>query len=162
MRSVMRKVVTDGTGRRANIAEYEIGGKTGTANMTVSEEERAKGMKGYAQGKRHTANFVSLAPWDRPRAVICVSVRNTDKFGGEAASPPGAAIARRVLGYWGVPTANGSPIRADILPVRQFAPAPSPVPAAYTIGETDDDNYLGEEMDDRWMEDMPYDEEAVG
>ncbi|MDR1745460.1 MAG: penicillin-binding protein 2, partial [Planctomycetota bacterium] len=46
MRAVMRKVVTTGTGRRANSPEYELGGKTGTANMTVSEEERAKGMKG--------------------------------------------------------------------------------------------------------------------
>ncbi|MCD8139005.1 MAG: penicillin-binding protein 2 [Planctomycetaceae bacterium] len=162
MRGVMRKVITTGTGRRANIEEYHLGGKTGTANMMVTDEEKAKGMKGYAQGKRHTANFVALAPWDKPRAIVCVSIRGTDKFGGEASSPPGAAIARRILGYWGVPTANGSPIRADIMPRREFKPAPPPIPVEYTIGTPDDDNYLGDEVDDRWMEDMVYDPEAIG
>ena len=159
MRKVMRKVVTDGTGRRANMDEYQLGGKSGTANMIVNDRERAAGMRGYSK-KRHTANFVALAPWDKPKAVICVSIRDTGKFGGEASSPVVAGIARRVLGYWGVPTANGEPIKADILPLRTYEPAPAPI--IYTVGTPDDDNYLEEEIDPRWMDEMIDDEEALG
>ncbi len=159
MRRVLRKVVTDGTGRRANFPEYELGGKTGTANMIASAEERAAGVKGYSK-KRHTANFVAIAPWDSPRAVVCVSVRDTAKFGGEASSPIGKAIAKRALAYWGVPTANGEAIRADFHPEKEFRPAPAP--AVYVQGTPDDENYMPDAIDPRWMEDWIEDGEAVG
>ncbi|MCC8166564.1 MAG: penicillin-binding protein 2 [Planctomycetes bacterium] len=160
MRRVLRKVVTDGTGRRANIKEYELGGKTGTANMIANADEKKANPKIGYSNKRHTANFVALVPWDKPRAIVCVSIRETGKYGGEAASPPGAAIARRLMGYWGVPTANGTPIMADILPRKVFEPAP--VPVIYTIGAPDDDNRMSEEIDPRWMEEMIDDSEAFG
>ena len=159
VRKVLRKVVTDGTGRRANISEYQLGGKSGTANMIVNEKERAAGMRGYSK-KRHTANFVALAPWDKPRAVICVSIRDTGKFGGEASSPVVAGIARRVLGYWGVPTADGSAIKADILPaVRVEQPRAAPI---HVMGAPDDENYMEEEIDPRWFEDLVDEEDALG
>lgn len=160
MRQVLRKVVTDGTGRRANIDEYELGGKTGTANMIANDKEKAQGVKGYSQ-KRHTANFVALAPWDKPKAVICVSIRDTGKYGGEASGPITGRIARRLLAYWGIPTANGVPIRADaFLPAKEFQPPPAP--AAYTVGDLDDENYLGEEVDPRLFEEWVEDETALG
>ncbi len=160
IRRVLRKVVTDGTGRRANIPEYQLGGKTGTAEMIANKEEKKANPKAGYSKTRHTTNFVALAPWNKPRAVICVSIRETGKYGGEAASPPGAAIARRLMGYWGVPTADGTPITADIMPKQIFEPAP--VPIIYTIGDEDDENRLEEEIDPRWMEEMVYDEEALG
>ncbi len=157
MRRLLRKVVTTGTGRRANIPEYELGGKTGTANMIANAAERAAGRKGYSD-KRHTANFVALCPWDKPLAVICVSIRDTGKYGGDGAGPTMGRIARRVLGYFGVPTANGEPLRADIMPRGDF----QPVPRAYSVGDPDDDNKLSEEIDPRWMDEWIEDEEAVG
>ena len=159
MRRVLRKVVTDGTGRRANFPEYELGGKTGTANMIANKEERAAGLKGYSKN-RHTANFVAIAPWDKPRAIVCVSVRDTTKFGGEASSPIGMAVSKRVLAYWGVPTANGEPIKADFFPERVFQPIP--VPTVYIQGTVDDENYMPDAVDSRWMDDWIEDEEAVG
>ena len=157
MREVLRKVVTTGTGRRANIDEYPLGGKTGTANMIANAKERAAGMKGYSN-KRHTANFVALCPWDKPRVVICVSIRDTGKFGGDGAGPTMGRIARRVLGYLGVPTANGEPIRADILPKTEF----KPVPVVHIVGAEDDENQLADEIDPRWIDDWVEDEEAFG
>ncbi len=159
MRSVLRKVVTDGTGKRANIKEYELGGKTGTANMIANEKERKAGMRGYSK-TRHTANFVALAPWDRPRAVICVSIRDTGKYGGEASSPVGAAIAKRVLGYWGVPTKTGDAIGPET--ASRELTEPESVPAVYTVGAPDDENALSEEVDPRIWEEWVEDDEAVG
>lgn len=160
MRKVLRKVVTDGTGRRANIGEYHLGGKTGTANMIANEQERKQGVKGYSQ-KRHTANFVALAPWDKPKAVVCVSIRDTGKYGGEAAGPIMGRIVRRLMAYWGYQTENGIPIRADaFLPAKDFTPPP--VPKTYTVGDEDDDNYLGEEVDSRLFEEWVEDENALG
>jgi hypothetical protein len=125
--------------------------------MIANAAERAAGKKGYSD-KRHTANFVALCPWDKPLAVICVSIRDTGKYGGDGAGPTMGRIARRVLGYFGVPTANGEPLRADILPLNDF----KPVPKAYTVGEEDDDNKLVEEIDPRWIDEWIEDEEAVG
>lgn len=159
MRGVLRKVVTDGTGRRANLKEYDIGGKTGTANMIANEKERAAGIKGYSK-TRHTANFMALAPWDKPRVVICVSVRDTGKYGGEASSPIGAAIARRVLGYLGVPTKTGESI--DSAAAAKIESREEAVPAIYTIGAPDDENALSEEVDPRLWEEWVEDDTAVG
>ena len=161
MRSALRKVVTDGTGRRANIQEYDLGGKTGTATMIANAEERRNGIRGYSK-KRNTANFVALAPWDRPRAVICVTIRETTKFGGEAAAPVVAGIARRLLAYWGVPTANGEPVVNAYVPHDQRYEQANAVPAMYTVGAEDDDNFLGEEVDPRLWEELVEDEGAIG
>ncbi len=160
MRQVLRKVVTDGTGRRANLKEYPLGGKTGTANMMAGKDELRPGEKPRYSNKRHTANFVALAPWDKPRAVICVSIRETGKYGGEASSPVVAGIARRMLGYWGIPTDNGEAIKAEAIPLVGFEPAPPP--KEYTVGAPDDENALSEEVDPRIWEDWVEDEEAVG
>lgn len=104
MRQVLRTVVAEGTGRRADIPEFRLGGKTGTANMVLNEEEkRALGRTEGYSSTRHTANFVALAPYDAPRVVICVSIRDTRKFGGEVAAPTAAAIAKKILLYLNVP-----------------------------------------------------------
>ncbi|MDR0363100.1 MAG: penicillin-binding protein 2 [Planctomycetota bacterium] len=160
MREALRRVVTEGTGRRANIPEYALAGKTGTASMVANEKERAAGIKGYSK-KRNTANFVAIAPYDKPRAVICVTIRETGKFGGEASSPVVAGIARRVLAYWGLPTLDGS--RPENL-YRPFDPATAvPKPEAkYVVGAEDDDNRLEEEVDPRIWQEWIEDDSALG
>ena len=161
MRGALRTVVTEGTGRRANIKEYALGGKTGTANMIANEKERANGVRGYSQ-RRHTANFVALAPWDKPKAVICVSIRETGKYGGEASSPVVAGIARRMLAYWGVPADDGSKPSSQYIPVQEVFEKIELPPEEYSIGAEDDENRLSEEIYPGWMDEMVYDEEAVG
>jgi cell division protein FtsI (penicillin-binding protein 3) len=61
MRALVRLVVTDGTGRKADAPGYRVGGKTGTAEKIV--------------GGRYTSNavvtsFAGVFPMDEPRYVV--------------------------------------------------------------------------------------------
>lgn len=64
MRKLMRLVVTDGSGKRANVPGYEVGGKTGTANKL---SERGK----YVDKKVRTT-FVSAFPISDPKYALLV------------------------------------------------------------------------------------------
>ena len=64
MRKLMRLVVTDGSGKRANVKGYEVGGKTGTANKL---SERGK----YVDKKVRTT-FVSAFPISDPKYSLIV------------------------------------------------------------------------------------------
>lgn len=160
IRKVLRGVITEGTGRRANIEEYELGGKTGSASMMAKPEELPPGSKPQYSKNRNTANFICLAPWDKPRVVVCVSVRETSKYGGEASAPVGGNIAKRVLAYLGQPTKNGDRVSGEILPLEGYDPPQ--VPVEYSRGASDDDNAMQDDIDPRWIEDWVEDPDAAG
>lgn len=65
IRKLLRAVVTDphGTARRAEVAPYRVGGKTGTANKVVNGK--------YSKNKVLTS-FVGVFPADRPEYVVFV------------------------------------------------------------------------------------------
>lgn len=63
MRSLLRLVVTHGTGKKADAPGYRVGGKTGTADKVVG--------RGYS-GTRVITNFGGVFPVDEPRYVIVV------------------------------------------------------------------------------------------
>lgn len=67
MRKLLRLTVKHGTGRRANVRGYVVGGKTGTANKPD------KG--GYSKDSR-TSSFVSAFPMHDPRYVILLLLDN--------------------------------------------------------------------------------------
>ena len=62
MRKLLRKVVTDGSGKRANVAGYEVAGKTGTANK-LSDNGK------YVEKKVRTT-FVSTFPASDPKYAL--------------------------------------------------------------------------------------------
>lgn len=64
MRKLMRAVVTEGSGRRANVPGYEVGGKTGTANKL---DERGK----YLNKKVRTT-FIAAFPISNPQYALLV------------------------------------------------------------------------------------------
>jgi cell division protein FtsI (penicillin-binding protein 3) len=66
MRRLMRLVVTDGSGRGADVPGYFVGGKTGTAQKTGPRG-------GYLENKRIAA-FVGAFPIHAPRYAIYVMV----------------------------------------------------------------------------------------
>lgn len=108
IREALRKVVTHGTGRMANDKTYAIAGKSGTAEMPLNAAEKAAGLKGHSK-TRHVANFVGMAPYESPRLVVSVTIRETTKMGGAISGPVSAAILRRALEYLHhPPSANAS------------------------------------------------------
>jgi len=68
MRELCHGVVLHGTGERANIIDYRVGGKTGTAQVARTDG------RGYAPGKYNTI-FAGFAPVADPKVVAVIVVR---------------------------------------------------------------------------------------
>ncbi len=90
--TMLRSVVSrEGTARRAQVAGYEVAGKTGTVHKVTDD--------GYADD-RYVALFAGMAPADDPRYVTVVLVddpRGDDYFGGLVAAPAFSRIMEGVL-----------------------------------------------------------------
>jgi cell division protein FtsI (penicillin-binding protein 3) len=100
MRSLMRLNVQKGSGRRADVPGYFVGGKTGTAEKVVNGR--------YSSSKRRNA-FVSAFPMDDPRYLVLVLLDepNPEKPGisataGRNAAPTVAGIVRRIAPMLGI------------------------------------------------------------
>jgi cell division protein FtsI (penicillin-binding protein 3) len=61
MRSMMRLVVEHGTGSKANVAGYRVGGKTGTAEKDVG---------GHYENGKLRSSFLGAFPMDAPRYIV--------------------------------------------------------------------------------------------
>lgn len=109
-RNVLRRVVDEGTGRRAKSEKYRIWGKTGTAQVP----DRVHG--GYIDNA-YTGSFVCGAPLRNPRIVVIVVVHQPDPdtayYGGIVAAPFAKQIVEQTLEYLGEPydmPREGAPI----------------------------------------------------
>jgi cell division protein FtsI (penicillin-binding protein 3) len=94
-----------GTGRRAAVAGYTVGGKTGTTEKYLPEE-------GVYSEEDRIASFIGIAPASDPRIVVAVvldspsgedEAGNDLHFGGVSAAPVFAAVAEAALHSLGVP-----------------------------------------------------------
>lgn len=119
MRQLLRLTVTDGTGSMANIAGYQVGGKTGTAEKS--------GAGGY-DSSRLISSFLGVFPVDSPRYAILVMAdepKGTHKThgyatGGWVAAPATGRIIERIGPLLGVPLETDIE-REDIsLPLRRY------------------------------------------
>lgn len=101
LRGVLRQVVTDGTAKRAQAEDCQIGGKTGTAQLPANlAERRAGAMNGYSP-TRYAATFVGMAPYQRPVVVVLVQILAPvgSHYGGTVSAPAVRNISVRTLAY---------------------------------------------------------------
>jgi len=95
IKKAMVGVNKEGTGARAFAgAEYESGGKTGTAQLFSLKGSDYKSGK-LKQELRDHALFIAFAPADHPKIALAVLVENGG-FGAQSAAP----IARMVIDYY--------------------------------------------------------------
>ena len=81
IRYALESVVAQGTGGKAFVEGYRVGGKTGTAQ---------KAQNGRYLENNHIVSFIGFAPADDPQIVVYVAVDNpkgTIQFGGTVAAP---------------------------------------------------------------------------
>lgn len=100
MRELCHKVVLNGTAKdRANIKEYTVGGKTGTAQML------SKSGRGYSKD-RYTTVFAGFAPVTDPRIVCVIVIKEPmirQHWGGYVCGPVFRDVVRDALIRLNVP-----------------------------------------------------------
>ncbi len=98
MRSMMQKVVLEGTGREATLEGYSSAGKTGTGQKV----DPATGV--YSKTK-YVATFAGFAPVNNPQIVVTVILDSAvgRHQGGEISAPVFKRISQQVLEYLHVP-----------------------------------------------------------
>ncbi|MEV4195483.1 peptidoglycan D,D-transpeptidase FtsI family protein, partial [Streptomyces toxytricini] len=112
---MLESVVDDqeGTGTKARIPGYRVGGKTGTSNRVDPATGRYKG---------YTASFAGFAPADDPRITVYCAIQNPTKgnyFGGQICGP----IYKKVMEF-----------ALKTLRVAPTGTAPAGLPVTYEPG----------------------------
>ena len=96
MRQLLRLIVTDGTGRKAEAPGYRVGGKTGTAEAPEAG--------GYAKN-RNVSTFAAAFPMDAPRYVVIAMLdspkRVEDNSFQTTAAYTAAPVVSRVIARTG-------------------------------------------------------------
>lgn len=96
VRYALENVVAQGSGGKAFVDGYRVGGKTGTAQ---------KAQNGHYLENNHIVSFIGFAPADDPQIVVYVAVDNpkgTVQFGSQVSAPIVGNIMKDVLPVMGV------------------------------------------------------------
>jgi len=96
MLGMLANVVTSGHSKKASIPGYYIGGKTGTAQISVN---------GGYEKDRYNHTFVGIAPLDNPRFVMLTYIDSPKGviYAESTALPLWTDIATFMLQYYQVP-----------------------------------------------------------
>tara|TARA_Y100000588_G_scaffold289493_1_gene308095 strand:- start:231 stop:785 length:555 start_codon:yes stop_codon:yes gene_type:complete len=116
MRKLLRRVVEDGTGSKADVPGYLVGGKTGSAEKS--------GKRGYRR-KALISSFVGVFPIDAPRYLVLVMLdepigtKQTFGYatGGWTAAPTVGRVVARLAPLFGVKPRAIEAARSAALPV---------------------------------------------
>ena len=104
--AILKRTVTEGTGKGAALEGFEVAGKTGTAQKF----DHATGR--YSRQKL-VASFVGFVPVNHPRLAIIVVIDEPKKlqWGGSIAAPTFREIARESLNHLRIPPAAQERLR---------------------------------------------------
>ncbi|MFC1620778.1 peptidoglycan D,D-transpeptidase FtsI family protein [Candidatus Omnitrophota bacterium] len=94
LREILRGVVEDGTGKRAEVDGYFPAGKTGTAQKIEPD--------GTYSHRKFTASFVGFLPFDKPRFVLVVIMDEPRPayYGGTVCAPVFQKVAGELMRYY--------------------------------------------------------------
>jgi cell division protein FtsI (penicillin-binding protein 3) len=95
---MLQKAVLEGTGKAAQIKDFTVAGKTGTAQKYSSSQ------RGYSS-TAHTASFVGFAPAKKPvvSMIVVIDDPKGKYYGGQVAAPVFGEVTSSVLRYLGIP-----------------------------------------------------------
>jgi len=113
MRNLLRYVVTNGTGKNANVEGYNVGGKTGSAQVP--------GPGGRYIPHALRTSFFAAFPIDNPRYIVFVlldqphGIKATGGFAlaGQTAAPLAGRVIARIAPLLGVPNQTPPAMLAD-------------------------------------------------
>ena len=116
VREILEKVVAEGTGKRAYLPGFRIGGKTATSEKLP----RRSG--------KYISSFLGFAPADNPQVAALITIDEPEGIyhGGTVAAPAIASIFENILPYLGV---EPSYTEAEL--------------SAYEIGEAQVPDFMG-------------------
>ncbi|WP_443267900.1 MULTISPECIES: peptidoglycan D,D-transpeptidase FtsI family protein [unclassified Xanthobacter] len=114
MRYIMRLNAEKGTAKKADIAGYMVGGKTGTAEKVVNGR--------YAKHKLLTS-FTAIFPMDRPQYLVLIMLdepkATPETYGfatsGWNAAPTAGKVVERIAPMLGVPPRQNLPSAEEML-----------------------------------------------
>ncbi len=101
MRKLMRLVVSKGTGSKAEVKGYYVGGKTGTANIAHA---------GKYDKTRRVSSFFGVIPATKPKYMVYIiynepkGIKETFGFagGGWVAAPSAGAVFKKLTALYGI------------------------------------------------------------
>ena len=96
MKELLESVVSEGTGNRAYIEGYEIGGKTATSQTLPRS------------ANKYISSFIGFAPADNPQVLALVVIYNPQGiyYGGTVAAPVVQTVFENILPYLGIEKAS--------------------------------------------------------
>ena len=92
MRYVLEQVVSEGSGKKAKLEGYRIGGKTATS------EKLPRSLKKYI------SSFIGFAPADNPQVMALITIDEPEGiyYGGTIAAPVVGDLFKNILPYLGI------------------------------------------------------------
>ena len=102
MRYVLEQVVAEGSGKRAALEGFRIGGKTATS------EKLPRSLKKYI------SSFLGFAPADDPRVMALITIDEPQGiyYGGTIAAPVIGELFKNILPYLGIPETEEETVSA--------------------------------------------------
>ena len=112
VKSMMQSVVEEGTGYRASVTGYTVGGKTGTSEPRSGRED----IDGYV------ATYVAISPVEDTQVVLLLNLYKPPKSnhqGGTLAGPVVSQILTEILPYLGIPSNEETTDDSDLITVPE-------------------------------------------
>ena len=109
---MMQSVVEEGTGYRASVTGYTVGGKTGTSEPRAGRED----IDGYV------ATYVAISPVEDTQVVLLLNLYKPPKSnhqGGTLAGPVVSQMLTEILPYLGIPSNEETTDDTDLITVPE-------------------------------------------